>query len=239
MKWLSSEGLSIYSTKLKNFLNQTFINKNSIDKNLSTTSENPISNKAISSIIYGATVDENTDWNNISTGYHIVNGNSNYPWLANKHAPVGAWGWGYLFSYQQTTRGYQMYITSDSRRVYIRSKYDSVWSDWDGSWGTDALETVLGDPIDITLYTVNSPYTAPGDGYLSISTNGYQGQWLQIGMRDVSGNAIVEMAAPSVGSYPCQRNIFIPKGMSLYINDKSTVTGGVLAATFRPFKKQS
>lgn len=239
MKWLSSEGLSIYSTKLKNFLNQTFINKNSIDKNLSTTSENPISNKAISSIIYGATVNENTDWNNIPTGYHIVNGHSDYPWLANKHAPVGAWGWGYLFSYQQTTRGYQMYITCDSRRVYIRSKYDSVWSDWDGSWGTDALETVLGDPIDITLYTVNSPYTTPEDGYLSISTNGYQGQWLQIGMRDVSGNAIVEMAAPSVGGYPCQRNIYIPKGMSLYINDKNTVTGGVLAATFRPFKKQS
>ena len=90
-------------------------NKPVIDASLSTSSSNAIQNKAVASLVYGKIVSTNDDWNDITTGYNLANGN----WSADKHAPVGAFRQGYIFTYMFNNFGYQIYITANNRNIYI------------------------------------------------------------------------------------------------------------------------
>ncbi len=211
------------------------IDKPSVDTALSTASTNAVQNKAVASIIYGDEISTNDDWDNITIGYHVVNGGSQYPWSADKHAPVGAWGWGYVIAWVYGTCGYQIYITASSRKMYIRSRYGSNWTGW-GEY--DKIDAAFDGAIDVSAYTSASPYTTQSDGYLTMTINGYAGQYLQMSMRDKNGTEVDEIIFPDGSNgYGCSRNVYVPKGMRVYKKAGNLVTGGISSAVFRPFNR--
>lgn len=211
------------------------IDKPSVDTALSTASTNAVQNKAVASIVYGDEISTNDDWDNITTGYHVVNGGSQYPWSADKHAPVGAWGWGYVIAWVYGTCGYQIYITASSRKMYIRSRYGSNWTGW-GEY--DKIDAAFDGAIDISAYTSTAPYTTQSDGYLTMTINGYAGQYLQMSMRDKNGTEVDEIIFPDGSNgYGCSRNVYVPKGMRVYKKAGNLVTGGISSAVFRPFNR--
>lgn len=211
------------------------IDKPSVDTALSTASTNAVQNKAVASIVYGDEISTNDDWDNITIGYHVVNGGSQYPWSADKHAPVGAWGWGYVIAWVYGTCGYQIYITASSRKMYIRSRYGSNWTGW-GEY--DKIDAAFDGAIDISAYTSASPYTTQSDGYLTMTINGYAGQYLQMSMRDKNGTEVDEIIFPDGSNgYGCSRNVYVPRGMRVYKKAGNLVTGGISSAVFRPFNR--
>lgn len=211
------------------------IDKPSVDAALSTESTNAVQNKAVASIAYGNEVSTNDDWDNITMGCHVVNGGSQYPWSSDKHAPVGAWGWGYVIAWVYGTCGYQIYITASSRKMYIRSRYGSNWTGW-GEY--DKIDAVFDGGIDVSTYTSAAPYTTRSDGYLTMTINGYAGQFLQMSMRDKNGIEVDEIIFPDGSNgYGCSRNVYVPKGMRVYKKAGNLVTGGISSAVFRPFNR--
>ena len=210
-------------------------NKPSIDAALSTASANAVQNKAIANVLYGNEVTANDDWNDIAVGYHVVNGGSQNPWSADKHAPVGAWGWGYVIAWEYGTHGYQIYITASSRKMYIRSRYGSGWSGW-GEY--DNIDTAFDGAINVYSYTSANPYITKSDGYLTAAINGYAGQYLRMRIEDKNGNGVDEiMFSDGVSGYANFRNIYVPRGMRIYKAAEQLVTGSASTAVFRQFSR--
>lgn len=211
------------------------IDKPSVDTALSTASTNAVQNKAVASIVYGDEISTNDDWDNITIGYHVVNGGSQYPWSADKHAPVGAWGWGYVIAWVYGTCGYQIYITASSRKMYIRSRYGSNWTGW-GEY--DNIDTVFDGAINVYSYTSANPYITKSDGYLTAAINGYAGQFLRMRIEDKNGNGVDEiMFSDGVSGYANFRNIYVPRGMRIYKAAEQLVTGSASTAVFRQFSR--
>ncbi len=206
-------------------------NKPSIDAALSTASANAIQNKAVASLVYGKIVSANDDWNDITIGYNLANGN----WSADKHAPVGAYGRGYIFTYMFNNFGYQIYITANSRKMYIRSRFGSDWSEW-GEY--DNIDTVFDGAINVYSYTSANPYITKSDGYLTAAINGYAGQFLRMRIEDKNGNGVDEiMFSDGVSGYANFRNIYVPRGMRIYKAAEQLVTGSASTAVFRQFSR--
>lgn len=207
-------------------------NKPVIDASLSTSSSNAIQNKAVASLVYGKIVSTNDDWNDITIGYNLANGN----WSADKHAPVGAYGRGYIFTYMFNNFGYQIYITANSRKMYIRSRFGSDWSEW-GEY--DNIDTVFDGAINVYSYTSANPYITKSDGYLTAAINGYAGQFLRMRIEDKNGNGVDEiMFSDGVSGYANFRNIYVPCGMRIYKVAEQLVTESASTAVFRPFNRE-
>lgn len=207
-------------------------NKPVIDASLSTSSSNAIQNKAVASLVYGKIVSTNDDWNDITTGYNLANGN----WSADKHAPVGAFRQGYIFTYMFNNFGYQIYITANNRNIYIRSTFNSEWSEWEEC---NVPNVSFGTVQDVFTYTASNAYLTQSDGYLAISTNGYSGQFVIMTIRDKNGVEVDEIVFPdSTNSLGNSKAVYVPKGMYIYNKDYKAVTDGVLTAVFRPFNRE-
>lgn len=220
---------------LKNDINSAYCKKENVDGIFSTISTNPIQNKVVSSFLYGGKITTAMDWNVLPDGFHVVDGGAQYPWSADKHAPVGAWGWGFLFSWLRDLSGYQIYITASSRKMYIRSRYGSNWTGW-GEY--DNIDTVLDDAINVYSCTSANPYITKSDGYLTAAINGYAGQFLRMRIEDKNGNGVDEiMFSDGVSGYANFRNIYVPRGMRIYKAAEQLVTGSASVAVFRPFNR--
>ena len=207
-------------------------NKPVIDASLSTSSSNAIQNKAVASLVYGKIVSTNDDWNDITTGYNLANGN----WSADKHAPVGAFRQGYIFTYMFNNFGYQIYITANNRNIYIRNTFNSEWSEWEEC---NVPNVSFGTVQDVFTYTASNAYLTQSDGYLAISTNGYSGQFVIMTIRDKNGVEVDEIVFPdSTNSLGNSKAVYVPKGMYIYNKDYKAVTDGVLTAVFRPFNRE-
>lgn len=119
--------------------------------------------------------------------------------------------------------------------MYIRSRYGSNWTGW-GEY--DKIDAAFDGAIDISAYTSASPYTTQSDGYLTMTINGYAGQYLQMSMRDKNGTEVDEIIFPDGSNgYGCSRNVYVPRGMRVYKKAGNLVTGGISSAVFRPFNR--
>jgi hypothetical protein len=207
-------------------------NKPVIDASLSTSSSNAIQNKAVASLVYGKIISTNDDWNDITTGYNLANGN----WSADKHAPVGAFRRGYIFTYMLNNFGYQIYITANNRNIYIRNTFNSEWSEWEEC---NVPNVSFGTVQDVFTYTASNAYLTQSDGYLVISTNGYSGQFVIMTIRDKNGVEVDEIVFPdSTNSLGNSKAVYVPKGMYIYNKDYKAVTDGISTAVFRPFNRE-
>ncbi len=207
-------------------------NKPVIDASLSTSSSNAIQNKTVASLVYGKIVSTNDDWNDITTGYNLANGN----WSADKHAPVGAFRRGYIFTYMFNNFGYQIYITANNRNIYIRNTFNSEWSEWEEC---NVPNVSFGTVQDVFTYTASNAYLTQSDGYLAISTNGYSGQFVIMTIRDKNGVEVDEIVFPdSTNSLGNSKAVYVPKGMYIYNKGYKAVTDGMLTAVFRPFNRE-
>lgn len=207
-------------------------NKPVIDASLSTSSSNAIQNKTVASLVYGKIVSTNDDWNDITTGYNLANGN----WSADKHAPVGAFRQGYIFTYMFNNFGYQIYITANNRNIYIRNTFNSEWSEWEEC---NVPNVSFGTVQDVFTYTASNAYLTQSDGYLAISTNGYSGQFVIMTIRDKNGVEVDEIVFPdSTNLLGNSKAVYVPKGMYIYNKGYKAVTDGMLTAVFRPFNRE-
>ena len=207
-------------------------NKPSIDAALSTASANAIQNKAVASLVYGKIVSANDDWNDITIGYNLANGN----WSADKHAPVGAFRRGYIFTYMLNNFGYQIYITANNRNIYIRNTFNSEWSEWEEC---NAPNVSFGTAQNVFTYTASNAYLTQSDGYLAISTSGHSGQFVIMTIRDKNDVEVDETVFPdSTNLLGNSKAVYVPKGMYIYNKDYKAVTDGALTAVFRPFNRE-
>ena len=207
-------------------------NKPSIDASLSTSSSNAIQNKAVASLVYGKIVSTNDDWNDITIGYNLANGN----WSADKHAPVGAFRRGYIFTYMLNNFGYQIYITANNRNIYIRNTFNSEWSEWEEC---NAPNVSFGTAQNVFTYTASNAYLTQSDGYLAISTSGHSGQFVIMTIRDKNDVEVDETVFPdSTNLLGNSKAVYVPKGMYIYNKDYKAVTDGALTAVFRPFNRE-
>ena len=208
----------------------------SIDNIFSSTSENPIQNKIISSFLYGDIVTTNTNWDNITDGYHMVQGSSD-GWLSDNNAPIRAYILGYIYSWHKESSQMQVYFTT-TNELWFRSNYDgTAWSDWTefGQY------TSFGNPTALVNYTESNPYTVPCDGYINIGLSVHAGQYIRLIIRDSKMSATkmyVTCMTPTNASLPITQaqTYFVKKGMKIYVEIKNIATEGVLTCSFIPLK---
>ena len=208
----------------------------SIDNIFSSTSENPIQNKIVSSFLYGDIVTTTTNWNNITDGYHVVQGSSD-GWLSDNNAPIRAHILGYIYSWHKESSQIQVYFTV-TNELWFRSNYDgTVWSDWIefGQY------TSFGNPTALVNYTESNPYTVPCDGYVNIGLSVHAGQYIRLVIRDGKMSAMkmyVTCMTPTNASLPITQaqTYFVKKGMKIYVEIKNIATEGVLTCAFVPLK---
>lgn len=208
----------------------------SIDNIFSTISENPIQNKTVSSFLYGDGITTTTDWNNISDGYHVVQGSSD-GWSSDNNAPVGAWGWGYVYSWHRFSRQIQAYFTT-TNELWFRTNYDgTVWTNWTEFGQYTSFES----PTALVNYTESNPYTVPCDGYVNIGLSVHAGQYIRLVIRDSKMSATkmyVTCMTPTNASLPITQaqTYFVKKGMKVYVGIKNIATEGALTCAFVPLK---
>lgn len=122
------------------------------------------------SLAYGSTVDETTDWNTIPAGVHSVAQSTSFD--ASKHAPVGAYPYGTVMVESDGSNINQIYVAHSTGDMWFRNRFSSYneFSGW-AKVSTSSMSLLSAYPVGAVYisWSSTSPASLFGGSWVAIT----------------------------------------------------------------------